>query len=69
MNSGFTGQETGELSVDEDEIVGIIKEDTEDHMCWVSVLNITSSVRDWLFSSITSVEGTQNRGRERSKVA
>ena len=39
MNFGFTGQETGQLSVDKDEIVGIINEDTEDDMWLVSILN------------------------------
>ena len=43
MKYSFTGHETGELSVDEDEIVGIVNEDTEDDMFLVSVLynNIT----------------------------
>ena len=43
MKYSFTAQETGELSVDEDEIIGIINEDTEDDMLLVSVLynNIT----------------------------
>ena len=36
MNFRFTGQE---LSVEEDEIVGIIIEDTGDDMCQVSELN------------------------------
>ena len=39
MNFCSTGQETGELSVDKDEIVGIINEDTEDDMWLVSMLN------------------------------
>ena len=39
MNFRFTGQETGEISVDEDEIIGVINEDTEDDMWLVCVLN------------------------------
>ena len=41
MKYSFTGQETGELSVDEDEIVGIINEDIENDMFLVSVLYIS----------------------------
>ena len=66
MNFSFTAQEIGELSVDVNEIIGVIKEDTEDDMWLVCVLNkpLVWIRRNWLFSSITSVEGTQNRGRE-----
>ena len=38
VNFDFTGKETGELSVNVDEIIGIINEDTEDDMWLVSVL-------------------------------
>ena len=63
MNFSFTGQETGELSVDKDEIVGIINEDTEDDMWLVSVLNKPLVLAE-IGSSITSVKGTHNRGKE-----
>ena len=39
MNFSFTAQEIGELSVDVNEIIGVIKEDTEDDMWLVCVLN------------------------------